>query len=494
MMGSGVGPAGQSADGAIAMRTFYVLLLLLLLGTFGFVLNRVRKAFNVLTPILGWMVGLAYFFLAPLTVLTLNGGFKFSAVYQMNGSWGEVDLAKLKFLGPYLVIWLSLMLTCAVAYFFVPATTDQRKAEKHLISLHQLQRVILITMALSMLDWIAAIWLNGGVAEFLVSHWYLRQEDMAARFGSIFVLYTRSSLVNQILFTSAAVLYTSQGLKQRKSRWPFTSLISLFLVLGMVMSGNRIFIATYLLGFLASCWMYGRKKIVAVLLAASPLIVLVFSAWGWVRQDVSKIPDSVDTYVINADVESPAVSKLMEVTEGSAITLLMHMINDFGDKYDYLYGSTYSRLFTFFQPRSLHPKRTPDFGTLAAMLYEPGETTSFGATPLGEAYANFGFFGIFVPPLFTWFALSYSRRLALAGEKHTLLTAVSFVVFIWFARSSFAENGMTLIGAALLIWILKIEKGLCILANDPPDSLISSNKARQTTTPELARIPRWESQ
>jgi oligosaccharide repeat unit polymerase len=475
------------------MRTFYILLLLVLLGTFGFVLNRVRRAFDTLTPLLGWMVGLAYFFIAPLTILTLNGGFKFSAVYMMNGNWGEVDLSKLQFMGPYLVIWLSLMFTCAVAYFLVPAPTHGRNGENQLISFRQLQRVIFFTMALSVLDWITTIWLNGGVAEFLISHWYLRQEGMAARFGGIFVLYERCSLVNQILFTGAAVLYMSEGLKLRKIRWWFSSLIFLFLLLGMVMSGNRIFIATYLLGFLASCWLFGRKKVLVPILAASPLIVLVFSAWGWVRQDVSKISDSLDTYVIHSDVENPAVSKLMEVTEGSSITLLMHMINDFGDKYDYLYGSTYSRLFTFFQPRSMHPERIPDFATLAAMLYEPGETTSFTSTPLGEAYANFGFFGIFVLPLFTWVAVSYSRRLALAGEKRTLLTAVSFVVFIWFARSTFAENAMNLIGAALLIWILKIEKGLCVRASDASDSASASNITRPTSASGLARIPGWES-
>lgn len=444
------------------MKILYVFLLIVLLGTFGLVLNRVRKMFHVLTPILGWMTGLAYFVIAPLSVLTLNGGFRFAAAYQMSGTWGAVDLAKLQFLAPYLVIWLSLMLTCAVACFLVAGPASAREGEESIISLRQLERVILTTMAISVLDWIAIIYLNGGVADFLVSHWYRRQEDMVAHLGSIFVLYERCSLVNQILFTSAALLHMSEGLKRRNTHWKFTSLIFLFLLLGMVMSGNRIFIATYLLGVLASCWLYRRKKVVAVLLAACPAIVLVFSAWGWVRQDVSKIPDSVDTYVINADIDNPAISRLMDVTEGSAITLLMHMINDFGDKYDYLYGTTYGRLFTFFQPRSLHPERTPDFATLAAMLYEPGETTSYTSTPLGEAYANFGISGIFVPPLLTWLAFSYSGWLALGGEKHSFLTAVSFVVFLWFARSPFAENSITLIGAALLIWMLKLEKGLCI--------------------------------
>jgi oligosaccharide repeat unit polymerase len=442
------------------MRILYSVLLMILLGTYWLALNKVKKNSAGLTPLLGWMVGTAFFVLAPLTILTLNGGFKFPAVYGLNGNWGEVDLSKPQFLGPYLIIWLSLMLTCAVAHLFCPASPP-KKGDSHVVSRRQLERIILITMALSALDWIATIWLNGGIADFLVSHWYFRQENLVERLGSVFVLYARASLINQITFTGAAALYASLGLKDRNTKWRFTSLILFFFLVEIVVSGNRIFFAAYLLAFLTSSWLYGRKKIIAALLAASPLLVLVFNAWGWVRHDVSKISDSVDSYVIETGAENRAVTNLMDMTQGSAITLLMHVTGDFGNEYDYLYGSTYSRLFTFFQPRILQRKRIPNFETLAAQLYEPGETTSLGSTALGEAYANFGFLGIFVLPLFTWLALRYSEWLTAARERHTLLSAVSFMVFIWFARSTFAETAMTLIGVALSIWIFKFENRLC---------------------------------
>lgn len=450
--------------GTITMKILYVFLLIVLLGTFGIVLNSVRKASPMLTPILGWMVGLAYFILAPLTILTLNGGFKFPDSYGLDGDWWDINLSRLRFLAPYLVIWLSLMLTCAVGYFHCPPSAH-RQDKGHIVSRHRLERIILITMGLSVLDWIATIWLLGGIEEFLVSHWYTRAQPLIERFGSVFILYTRVSLFNQILFTSAVALYTSQGLKHRNTRWGFTSLILLFLVLGVVMSGNRVFFALYLLAFLSSCWLYERKKIIVTLLAASPLIVLLFSVWAWVRQDVSKIPDSVERLVINADMGNRVVTSLMDVTEGASVMLVMNIVNDYGNKYEYLYGSTYSRLFTFFQPRILHPERTPDFQTITAARYEPGETTTLGSTALGEAYANFGILAIFILPLFTWLTFWYSERLTAACEKHTLLSAVSFVMFIWYARATFAENSMSLIGAALLIWMLKLEKGLCVRAS-----------------------------
>lgn len=441
------------------MRIFYIVLLIVLLGTFGFVLNTIRKAFHVLTPILGWMVGLGFFFLSSLTVLTLNGGYEFPDAYGLSGDWWKVDITKPQFFFPYLVIWVSLMLACAVAYFFCPTST-QKQDRDYVISRPKLERVILITMAFSALGWIMMVWLVGGIAEFLISHWYTRAQPLIERFGSIFILYLRVSLVNQILFTSAAALYASQGLKYRNTRWRFTSLVLLFFLIDIFMSGNRIFFALYLFTFLVSCWLYGRRKIILIMIAASPLIILVFSVWAWVRADLSAIPDSVDTNVINADMGNRGVTSLMDVTEGSSVMLLMNIVNDFGNKYDYLYGSTYCRLFTFYQLRIHHPERTPDFATITANLYEPDSGTTLGSTALGEAWANFGVLGVLVLPLFTWFALRLSERLTAACDRHALLSAVSFVMFIWFARGTFAETSMSLIGAALLIWALRLEKGL----------------------------------
>ncbi len=442
------------------MRTLYVLLLLILLGTFWLVLNRVRKAFDMLTPVLGWMVGLVYFVLAPLTVLTLNGGFSFPDAYGLSGDWWKLDLAKPQFMVPYIMIWISLMLACGVGYFLCPSPA-QRQFRELVISNRKLERIILITMACSVLDWIAAIWLSGGFVEYLASHWYTRGTLLIERFGSLYILYTRVSLVNQILFTSAAALYVSEGLRRRNTQWRFTSMILVFLLIEILMSRNRIFFALYLLALLASCWMHGRKKILLALVATAPIVILVFSVWGWVRADLNSIPDSLDTLVINADMGNRAVTTLVDVTEAASVMLALNIVNDYGNKYEYLYGGTYARLLTFFQLRILNPGRIPDFATITAAHYEPGAETTLGSTAIGEAYANFGLLGILVLPLFTWFAIWYSNWLAGAAKRRSLLTVVSFVLFIWFARGTFAENAVSLIGAALLIWALQLEKGLC---------------------------------
>ncbi len=440
------------------MIIFYRFLLTILLATYGWVLIRVKRNSDGLTPLLGWLMGLGFFMIAPLTILTLHGGFKQPAVYDVNGSWDEVNLASRIFFRPYLIIWLSLMLTCFVAW---PAGSS-RVSEGDRTGVkarRRLERAILLTMVLAAADWLAQIWLQGGVAEFLLSHWYTRNTELASRWGVVFVAYTRLALINQMIFTGAAALYANLGLKQRDMRWRFTSLILVFFLIEIVVSGNRIFFALYLLAFLTSCWLHGRKRILAALLVLSPALVLGFSLWGAIRANLSQIPDSAASEAFDADVGDRTVTHLMGATEGSAVMLLMHMINDFGTKFDYLYGGTYARLFTSFPPARTGRGRLPDFTTLAAQLYEPGETTSLGSTVLGEAYGNFGVAGLFIPPLLTWLAISCGELMARAGRGHSLMSAVSFVMFIAFVRFPFAENALTWIAALLVIWALKLENG-----------------------------------
>jgi hypothetical protein len=441
------------------VRLFYLFLLTILLGSYGSVLIRAKRNSEGLTPLLGWLMGLGFFLLVPLTVLTIHGGYEMPPGDGITEAWSRVNLSNPVFFRPYLVIWLSMMFTCLAAYLFNPMP-PRGTYHAAAISIAKLERALRITMALSIVSWGIIVWLVGGFAAFAVSHWYLRNVALADHFGGSFTLYARLALANQLLFTGAAALHTSMGLRGRNLRWGFTLLIWLFLLIEMAMSGNRIYIAFYLLAFLASSWLYGRRKLIGTLLVCSPLLVLIFSVWGAVRHDLSKLPDSVSTEVGTSEISSRALSSLMYATEGHAVLLLMHVVNDFGGKFAYLHGSTYGRLLTFWLPRSMYPNRPLDFSSQAAQCYLPGEMTSLCATELGEAYANFGVASLLVLPLLTWLVTRYTVWVARRANGGALLSAVSFVVLIWFARCTFAENVFNLVEAAALIWLLRLEVGL----------------------------------
>jgi oligosaccharide repeat unit polymerase len=262
-----------------------------------------------------------------------------------------------------------------------------------------------------------------------------------------------------VVFTAAAAIYTAQHLKSQTGEWRFSAFIVFALLLQMVMSGNRIFIALFGLAFLTSCWIYRRRKPILAVLIVSPVIVLIFSSWSYFRHDLTTISVDIPTYV-EGDLGNRPMTALMDATEGVNIMLLLHIVNDFGAKWDYLYGASYSKALTFVVPRRLYPNKPESFTVQLAKRYEPGEVTSLVATQLGELYANFGVLSVLLLPSVTVLILLLSEKLARRFEEHVLLSAVLFVLLIWCVRSTFADNFVAFLVALVLIRALKLEKGL----------------------------------
>jgi hypothetical protein len=444
------------------MRVLYLVLQIVMVTAYAVVLAKVLRASRGLNPLLGWMAGLGFFLLAPLTIMVLNGGFTLPPEFDVGQAWGSIDLTTTVFFLPYLVVWASLMGSCLIVYFFSPSPV-QAEREECLFSRSVLERAIWIAIAISIVDWTFMIHLVGGFDTFLVSHWYNRNEDLVSQYGDSFVLLEHLSLANQIVFTSVAALYTSLGLKHRDTKWTFTSLILFFLLLEVVLSGNRIFVACYLLGVFVSSLIYGRRRILLVMLAVSPILILIFSVWASVRHDLTTIPDSVGS-ALEDDSDNRAtrsiVNTAMDATEGMDAVLLLHIPNDFGYRIPYLYGISYSRSMTSLIPRFIYPHKPPNFTSFLAGVYLPGLETSLNATAVGEMYANFGPLTIFLFPLLSLTMVLLTEWGTKKEGKHGLLLPLLFVLAIWAARSTLEDTVVILLLAYSIVFVFRLEKGL----------------------------------
>lgn len=442
------------------MTVLFITLQIVLVAVYALVLRKALQASRELNPLLGWLVGLAFFLLVPLTIMVFNGGFVLPPKLDVGQAWSTIDLTTTKFLLPYLVVWTSLMTSCMAVFFFLPYISPAH-GERSMFTRSALQRVMLTSIALSVVDWAFMIHLVGGVDVFLVSHWYQRNEDLVSQYGDFFVLLEHLSLVNQIVFTSCALLYASLGLKQRNTKWAFTALIFLFFLLEIAMSGNRIFFACYLLGLITAGWIYGRRKLLIGIFVLSPVIIVLFSLWASVRRDLSAIPESLDTAIQEESGAHPMKSIMnatMDATEGIDTLLLMHISNDFGLRVPYLYGMSYSRVITSPVPRFLYPHKPRSFTEFLASVYLPREETSLNATALGEMYANFGPFTILLFPLLSLSMVFLTAWAAKKQARHGLLLPLLFVLAIWAARSSIADSVVMLLLAYFLIFVLRFEK------------------------------------
>lgn len=411
-----------------------------------------------LSPILGWMVGLGYFILAPLTILVLNGGYSIPEIIGANDRYASVDLTSTTYFLPMTVIWLALLLSFFSVLLFAPGREESSGETAPWLNEKKLTQIVLFTSGLSLLDFAFQITTAGGIEAFLVSHWYLRQDDLFARFGDSYVLYSRISQANQILFAASAALFAGSYLQGRTRNWRLATLIAFFLIAQMVMSGNRIFIALFGLAFLTSCWAYGNKRVMLKLLILSPAVLLVFSVWAYVRHNISDLGTEIVSNA-NADVGNRMTTTLIDTTEGSCVMIMLHMVNDFGSKFDYLYGMSYSKAITFVLPRSIYPSKPNNFPTLLADMYEPGDITSLGATQLGELYANFGIASVLLLPIITIALICFSGWVGFRS-RHLLTSAVIFVLLVWSVLSSFEDSFITFAFAFLMLRFCKLEHNL----------------------------------
>jgi hypothetical protein len=447
----------------------YVFFLVTLFCAYWAALARLRRTRWPLSPILGWMVGLGYFILAPLTILVVNGGYSIPDVIGANDRYASVNLSSATYFLPMTTVWLALMLSFLSVLLFAPAPASADAGASSWINEKKLKSILLFTSGFTVADYVFTIRISGGIEAFLISHWYLRQADMVARFGDLYVLYSRVSQANQIVFTASAALFVGMYLEGRTRNWRWIAFIAIALAVQMVMSGNRIFIALFGLAFLTSCWVYGRKKLMLTLLIISPALLLVFSVWAYVRHDISNLGGELETHA-QVDVGNRVTTTLMDSTEGVCVMILLHAVNDFGSKFDYLYGVSYSKAVTFILPRRIYPTKPENFPALLAQLYEPGEITSLGATQLGELYANYGVLSVVLLPVLTVALLLLSQRSIFCTGKHVLVSAVLFVLVLWSVLASFEDSFITFVFSFLLLRGFKLEQNLLL-----PDHLQLSN-------------------
>jgi oligosaccharide repeat unit polymerase len=455
------------------MRAFYFLLLGVLLWSYWRSIVELRKRSTTLTPILGWVVGLGFFILAPLTFIVLNGGYEFPNFYRMSDAYAKVDLSNVTYLIPFLVIWLSLLLSFMTVIFLVRGVDRRQQRREIELDESSLRRIIFITAGLALLDYSTAIWLAGGVGPFLLSNWYMRGVELASRFGDSYVVTLWLSQANQTVFTAAAALYTHSRIKQGNANWRLLTLIVLLFLVHIAIFGDRIFFALYLLSVMTSSWLYGRKKLIAVLLMIAPALALIFSAWAYFRNDLTKIGENISVYA-EQDLGNRAATYFMDACDGSDTMILFHLINDFGARYDYMYGASYARVLFFAVPRRVFPEKPPRFAIQLATIYEPGETTSLAATQLGELYANFGGISVVLLPFITALILWLSDKLMQKIEKYILLSAVLFLLFMWSVRATFEDNFVTFVFVLFLIRGLGLARGLCF-AGQPIKALATAS-------------------
>lgn len=429
-------------------------------------LVRIRTGTSILTPVLGWFIGLGIFVHFPLVLLVLSEQYALPDWMGVMGKWRSLDLGSGVFDYSVFVTLVTLCFSSIVILFSPRLNRRGNDAAKTPIAatlnIRFLKGLMIATICVSLVDWgiLVALTSAGNLAEFFLSNWYTRQEDLILQFGQIYLLYLRLEAVNQIFFVATFSLYCCLGIRTRGDI-PLVVLGGIILVIGAVMTGNRVFIVLFFVGFTAACWIYGKSKMLYATLAMGIVFVPVLIVWAVIRSSLNRPIEALEEHAdILVSFLGNFTHALLAATEGTNIILLVNIIKDFGERFDYLYGVTILKLFTFFVPRSLYPEKSDNFPQITANLYEPGEATSLNSTVLGELYANFGPFTVLICPAVTYALLCWSAQVSKNSYSYALTGTTSFLLFLWLARAAISDNLLLLALCLLLIWVFDLEKHL----------------------------------
>jgi hypothetical protein len=172
------------------------------------------------------------------------------------------------------------------------------------------------------------------------------------------------------------------------------------------------------------------------ILVAATAIVLSIYVYGSVRDDFRGAAASLDSEASDTEVKTPTF-----LTAGHGLLGVAHILDNYGNGVPYLMGKTYIDMLLLPIPRAIYTSK-PDWYGIDDITRGMGwpESTQSAVTMPGEAYANFGLWGLVMAiPLGMLFGLTY--RLSLMRHE----TAILFGPTLFFVLPSVA-NWMSFTG------------------------------------------------
>ncbi len=314
------------------------------------------------------------------------------------------------------------------------------------------------------LDIAANIAMRGGIRNYFLLHWYTRNADSLERYGDLFVLYLFFGLGLQLTLTSVASLAMLRKLQSGAGGWALGISLTT-MALNMVATGNRIFIALFLL-FIGSAAIFPRRyAAIAKMTLLLPVLVVVFAIWAQVRCLVRSWRGA-DRHLDSgaAHEGNHVLNRLIDVTEGTNIIFLLNVSKDFGQRFEFLSGQTFLKTFTFWIPRSVYPDKPESFlrDRRPPVRARRRDQHQLDDQVASELFANFGYLTLLLLPFVTVVVQWVDGWISSRHRRNPVLCVALFLAFAWMARASFSDT-LAMIGfTACIVLGLRLQNGLII--------------------------------
>ncbi|MCG1037474.1 O-antigen polymerase [Polaribacter sargassicola] len=298
--------------------------------------------------------------------------------------------------------------------------------------------------------------LNGG------SHWYRANADVFAR-GPLYVLLGQFHNVGRVFLPGICLYFQLVYLKKGLVFKPHFYVAGILIIMELIMSGNRIVILFFVFSIAIPFLLYGYyKKMLIMILFCLPLIT-VAKFWPMVRGmiwaeevSMSRFSEVISIAYENEIESEDSSDPILVITEGSNIAALKYVTDNYPSNKDFTFGDTMIfKAIGALIPKSIWKDKPGGVGHEAGESVASGVSLYLNVTLLGDAWANFGWFGI----LYIVFLLFILQNLIsfFCSNYIKYVSALAFMVAVASWRFEFSFYFISLYTMLIFIFIFKIK-------------------------------------
>lgn len=427
------------------MNLLYFLFFILIIFFAFYIVKKNKDDYLVL----GSIIGLIYFNIIPFAVILLSNGTNGIDI-QSTARWAIIN--DMSLLSNYIFeYFLALFLVLFSIYSYTKIKIKKYTELNFIQDLNKLPSPTSLIIMLSIFLMMNVF--KDSMIPSYVTHWAEKAEYFNHRFGSFAQIFN-FFLVGLKFF----LLIIATNLFEKNTKLSLLVLLSTSFI-DITFSANRIFfLVTGLVLFILFLKNKYFKSIVILSILSIPLVIFM-SLWPYIRSTMSYMPFE-DAFLKSLKFiennDSLILNTIFDMTEGADFLVSFAIIQDFPEKFDYFYGTSLLKIFTFFIPRSLWEGKWDSIAIEMAQIYHPNaKGFSLATSLLGEIFANGGFIGLLIIPFFVLIILSisfiYLKKLYVSLNFSFFAFAITFLTM----RSNFSDVFLQLISISIFILLTK---------------------------------------
>ncbi len=315
---------------------------------------------------------------------------------------GEIEITNIPEFSPHRDSDLLIYCLLSILFFGVLTLTPKNnritKNSEDFID-QRIQGLFILILVLYVLSILLTFFASGKLSGN--SHWYRGNAQVFEK-GAIYVLLGQLHNVGRVAIPGLCIYFQLKYLQKDKIFKPHFFLAFVIIVLELFMAGNRIVILFFAFSFLIPFFLFKRFKIlISMALISLPMMVLA-EIWPMARGlmftekvTVERVAEVISIAYEKGQSADNDSDLFLILTEGSNIAALKFIKDKYPKNKSFSYGETLIlKSFGALIPKSIWPNKPDGVGHEAGEAAIGGVSLILNVTILGDAWANFGWFGI----------------------------------------------------------------------------------------------------